>query len=260
MISRLLHYHLGALLKGCFTAIIILIGSGCSILEVADETANWTVEDFMNEGQAQMADSAWSGAIATYRQMLGRFPYGRYAEQAQLDIAYAYLKNSEPALAASSADQFIRMHPTHPNVDYAYYLKGLSLFEPPDGWLDVISGVNPANNDIRPVQEAFSVYQSLISRFPDSRYAPEARKRLIYIINVLAAHEAEVAQYYYAMGADVAAVNRARFILETYQNSSSVEDALGVMMLAYKRMGLVELYDDTSRLLELNFPESRYLN
>ena len=147
-----------------FTAIIILIGSGCSILEVADETANWTVEDFMNEGQAQMADSAWSGAIATYRQMLGRFPYGRYAEQAQLDIAYAYLKNSEPALAASSADQFIRMHPTHPNVDYAYYLKGLSLFEPPDGWLDVISGVNPANNDIQPVQEAFSVYQSLISR------------------------------------------------------------------------------------------------
>ena len=146
------------------------------------------------------------------------------------------------------------------NVDYAYYLKGLSLFEPPDGWLDVISGVNPANNDIQPVQEAFSVYQSLISRFPDSRYAAEARKRLIYIINVLAAHEAEVAQYYYAMGADVATVNRARFILETYQNSSSVEDALGVMMLAYKRMGLVELYDDTFRVLELNFPESRYLN
>jgi outer membrane protein assembly factor BamD len=100
----------------------------------------------------------------------------------------------------------------------------------------------------------------LISRFPNSRYAPDARKRLIYIINVLATHEVEVARYYYALGADVAAVNRARSVLETYRNSSAVEDALGVMVKAYARMGLSELHSDAVRVLKLNYPDSRYLN
>ena len=247
-------------LRAILIAIPLLVLAGCSILEVKDETAGWSADDFLNAGQAQMASSDWPGAIATYRKMLGRFPYGRNAEQAQLDMAYAYFKNEEPALAVAGADQFIQMHPTHPNVDYAYYLKGLSLFEPPGGWIDAISGVNPANNDIAPVREAFSVYQELITRFPDSRYAPEARKRLIYIINVLAIHEVEVARYYYLMGADVAAVNRAKYVLETYRNSSAIEDALGVMLKSYSRMGLTELRDDAERVLRLNFPDSRYLN
>ena len=237
-----------------------MLMTGCAILEEKDKTAGWTAEEFLSTGQKQMASGDWVGAIETYKKLLGRFPYGQIAEQAQLDTAYAYFKNDEPALTVAAANRFIQMHPTHPNVDYAFYLKGLALFEPPDGLFDSLSGYNPANNDIGPVREAFVAYQELISRFPSSRYAPDARKRLIYIINVLATHEVEVARYYYAMGADVAAVNRARSVLETYQNSSAVEDALGVMVKAYARMGLDELHNDAVRVLKLNYPDSPYLN
>jgi outer membrane protein assembly factor BamD len=249
-----------ALMRSLGTLLISLTLVSCSVLEVKDETAGWNADDFLNEGQKHMAASDWPSAITTYRKMLGRFPYGQNAEQAQLDMAYAYLKNDELALAVSGADQFIQMHPTHPNVDYAFYLKGLALFQPPEGWIDALSGVNPASNDIAPVQEAFLVYQELINRFPESRYTADAKKRLIYIINVLATHEVQVASYYYGLGADVAAINRARNVLETYQSSSAVEDALGIMMNAYARMGLADLRDDTARVLRLNFPDSRYLN
>jgi len=240
--------------------ITAMLMTGCAMLEEQDKTAGWTADEFLSAGQKQMAAGDWVGAIDTYKKQLGRFPYGRNAEQAQLDTAYAHFKNDEPALTVAAADRFIQMHPTHPNVDYAFYLKGLALFEPPDGLFDSLSGYNPANNDIGPVREAFIAYQELISRFPNSRYAPDARKRLIYIINVLATHEVEVARYYYAMGADVAAVNRARSVLETYRNSSAVEDALGVMVKAYARMGLSELHNDAVRVLKLNYPDSQYLN
>ncbi|MGA1695546.1 MAG: outer membrane protein assembly factor BamD [Arenicellales bacterium] len=249
-----------ALLRFAWRIAIIGALAGCSVLEVQDETAGWTADEFLDEGQKHMAASDWPSAIATYRKMLGRDPNGQNAEQAQLDMSNAYLKNHDRALAVSGADQFIRMHPTHPNVDYAFYLKGLALFRPPEGWIDTLSGVNPASNDIAPIQEAFLAYQELITRFPDSRYTPDARRRLIYIVNVLATHDVQVASYYYGLGADVAAVNRARSVLETYPSSSAVEDALGIMMKAYARMGLADLRDDTARVLRLNFPESRYLN
>ena len=252
-------YFQRRMLSGLLLLVVMLV-SGCAILEQKDETAGWTAEQFLSAGQKQMASGDWVGAIETYKKLLGRFPYGRIAEQAQLDSAYAYFKNSEPALTVAAANRFIQMHPTHPNVDYAFYLKGLALFEPPDSLFDSLSGYNPANNDIDPVREAFVAYQELISRFPDSRYAPDTRRRLIYIINVLATHEVEVAWYYYAMGADVAAVNRARSVLETYRNSSAVEDALGIMIRAYARMGLEDLHNDTLRVLKLNYPDSPYLN
>jgi outer membrane protein assembly factor BamD len=237
-----------------------LLAGGCTILKEKDETANWTAEQFVAVGQTELAAGDWPAAIATYQKMQGRFPYGRNAEQAQLDIAYAHFKNDESALAVVAANRFIQMHPTHPNVDYAYYLKGLALFEPPDSLLDDITGKSPANHDIRPVREAFVAYRELVSRFPDSQYASDARKRLVYIINVLAMHDVDIARYYYSLGANVAAVNRARSVLETYQNSTAVEHALGVMVKAYKRMGLTELHDDTTRVLQLNYPKSKYLN
>ena len=258
VISSFLSFQRRALTGSLLLAAMLM--TGCAILEGKDKTAGWTAEEFLSTGQKQMSSGDWVGAIETYKKLLGRFPYGRSAEQAQLDTAYAYFKNDEPALTVAAADRFIQMHPTHPNVDYAFYLKGLALFEPPDSLFDSLSGYNPANNDIGPIREAFVAYQELISRFPNSRYAPDTRERLIYIINVLAIHEVEVARYYYAMGADVAAVNRARSVLETYRNSSAVEDALGVMVKAYARMGLDELHHDAVRVLELNYPDSPYLN
>ncbi|MDP6950089.1 MAG: outer membrane protein assembly factor BamD [Arenicellales bacterium] len=243
-----------------FILIVPLLGTGCAILEEKDETADWTGEQFLAAGHSQMAAGDWPAAITTYQKMQGRYPYGRNAEQAHLDMAYAYFKNDEPALTVAATNRFIQMHPTHPNVDYAFYLKGLALFEPPDSLIGTLTGENPANHDISPVREAFVAYRELVSRFPESRYAPDARKRLVYIINVLAVHEVDVAHYYYALGANVAAVNRARLVLETYRNSPAVEHALGIMIKAYARMGLVDLQADTLRVLTLNYPDSEHLN
>ena len=144
----------------------VMLTGGCAILEEKDETAGWTAEQFLSVGQKQMASGDWVGAIDTYKKLLGRFPYGRIAEQAQLDSAYAYFKNSEPALTVAAADRFIQMHPTHPNVDYAFYLKGLALFEPPDSLFDSLSGYNPANNDIGPVVKPSWPIRSLSAAFP----------------------------------------------------------------------------------------------
>jgi len=236
-----------------------LLAGGCANLE-ADKTANWTVEHFLAEGRSKLQDGKWEEAITTYQKLLGRYPFGSHAEQAQLDIAYAYYKNGERPLAVATADRFIQMHPTHPRVDYAYYLKGLAGFQPPSGIFSRITGDSPSERDISPVREAFDAYRELINRFPDSHYASDARERLVHIINVLAMHEVNIARYYYSRGAFVAAVNRAKRVLEIYQSSAVVEHALGVMLDAYRKMGFADLRADTARVLKLNYPGSRYLN
>ena len=177
VIPSFLSFQRRALTGSLLLAVMLM--TGCAILEGKDKTAGWTAEEFLSTGQKQMSSGDWVGAIETYKKLLGRFPYGRSAEQAQLDTAYAYFKNDEPALTVAAAGRFIQMHPTHPNVDYAFYLKGLALFEPPDSLFDSLSGYNPANNDIGPVREAFVPSRDLIGRFPATGPAPDPANRWI---------------------------------------------------------------------------------
>ena len=193
--------------------------------------------------------------------MESRFPYGKPAEQAQLDIAYAHYRNGDPELAVAAADRFIRLHPAHERVDYAYYLKGLATYREKSGFIGRLTGTDDlSNRDPRPARETYLTYRELVTRFPNSPYAADARQRMLHMVNVLAKHDVTVAKYYMSRGAYVAVLNRAKKVIQEYEQTPAVEDALGLMGVAYREMGMAELQADTRRVLETNFPDSHYLN
>lgn len=239
--------------------VFALTFAGCAA--VVDPTKDWTAEKFYQEAKALLDEGNYEGAIKLYEQLQGRFPYGRYAEQAQLEIAYAQYKWDEPALALAACDRFIRQYPTHPNVDYAYYLKGVVNFRGQRSVGDWLFGGSDdfQDRDIKGAQESYDAFKELVQRFPRSRYAEDARPRMAYLFEVQARYEIGVARFYYDRGAYVAAANRARYALENYPRTPSTENALGLQALSYKKMGMKKLYEDAVRVLIHNFPQSRYI-
>ncbi|GJL80722.1 MAG: outer membrane protein assembly factor BamD [marine bacterium B5-7] len=244
---------------------LLLIGTmlsliGCSSLEEEDKYADLPATTLLSYARTALDDGDFEEAINLYRELESRFPYGKPAEQAQLDVAYAYYKNEEPQLAVAAADRFIRLHPTHERVDYAFYLKGIASYRERTGYVAKVTGTNDlSNRDTKPAQDAYSAFRELVTRFPNSPYADDARQRMVYMVNVLARHDISVARYYLSHGAYVAVLNRTKKVVEEYQRTPSVEDALGLMAIAYREMGLTDLMTDTVRILEKNFPESPYL-
>lgn len=234
--------------------------AGCAGLD-EDETKNWSAERFYSTAKEKMDDGDYDAAIKYLEKLEARFPYGRYAEQAQLEAAYAYYKNDDPALAIAGAERFIRLHPTHPSVDYAYYLKGLVNFHGEKNFINWLFGAQEdlAERDPKGTRDAYFAFKDLVERFPNSRYAEDSAKRMAYLFEAQARHEIHVARFYYRRGAYVAAVNRCKSALENYPQMPAMEDALGIQALAYKKMGLEPLYTDTLRILRLNFPDSRYI-
>lgn len=228
---------------------------------ITDPTKDWTPERFYAEAKDRMDDGDWAAAIKHLETLEARYPYGRYAEQAQLEIAYAYYKDQEPALALAAADRFIRQHPTHPNVDYAYYLKGLVNFHGSKNFVYWLLGVEDdlSDRDPKGARDSYNAFRELVERFPNSRYAPDAAQRMAYLFDAQARYEVKVARFYFDRGAYVAAVNRCKQALENFPRTPATEDALGIQAMAYKRMGMDGLLTDTLRVLERNFPESRYL-
>lgn len=242
--------------------VVLSLLGGCSSWKEKwdDDNPNATVDEIFNEAKAELEDENWNRAIDLYRRLEARFPYGRHAEQAQLDVAYAYHKNEEPGLATAAADRFIKLHPTSPAIDYAYYIKGLASFNEKEGIWGHISGQDDlSDRDPESAIQAYETFKELYTRFPDSRYALDARQRATYLYNSLARHEIRVANYYATREAWVAVANRAKTVLEEYQNAPAAEDALGLLIEAYREMGLPELATDAERVLALNYPGSRYL-
>lgn len=240
---------------------LVLLHAGCSGTTY-DPTKDWTPERFYAEAKARLKHGAYEEAIKLFETLEGRYPYGRYAEQAQLEIAYAYYKGEEPALAIAAADRFIRLHPTHPNVDYAYYLKGIINFRSERGVMDwMATGWDPTvDRDPKALRDAYNAFRELVERFPKSRYAADARKRMVYLLDAQARFEIYVAEFYFARSAYVAAVNRCKYVLENYPRTAAVEDALGIQAKSYTLMGLPKLKNDTLRVLKMNFPNSRYVD
>jgi outer membrane protein assembly factor BamD len=239
--------------------VAVLLGA-CATTDPEDEFANLPAATLLEYGRAALDEGRYDEAIEIYKRLESRFPYGRPAEQAQLDIAYAYYKNQEPELAVAASDRFIRLHPTHERVDYAYYLKGIASYRERTGFMARLTGTNDlSGRDTKPVRDAYQAFRELVARFPASPYAQDARQRMIHLVNVLAKHDVNVARYYLEQGAYVAVVNRAKKVLEEYQRTPSVEDALGLMAIAYREMGLDDLMRDTRQILERNFPASTYL-
>ncbi|MDO6384860.1 MULTISPECIES: outer membrane protein assembly factor BamD [Uliginosibacterium] len=203
---------------------------------------------------------SYESAITAYEQLEARFPYGRHAQQAQLDTAYAHYKMGEMDAVIGAAERFSRLHPNHPNVDYAYYLKGLAYENTKrDEWLPFLPQQPLSERDKKGVQNAFETFKQLYQRFPDSRYAADAHLRMNILLEALATHELNAARYYLQRRAPLAAANRAQAVVKTYSTSKSVEDALGLMIQSYRELQLETLRLDTERVLRQNYPNSRYL-
>lgn len=214
----------------------------------------------MYKSAKQALDSGqYKKASKRYEDLIAHYPFGRYTEQGQLELAYAYYKNEQPELALPTVKRFIKTYPTHPNVDYAYYLKGLIDFKRNRGILQDWLNVSPSDRDQHSAREAFNDFSELIEKFPDSRYAPDAHQRMLYLRNNLAYYELHVARHYYTHGAWVAAVNRCKYIVENYQQTPAAGDALVVMIRSYEQLGLKELAQDTQRVLEMNYPDHPFL-
>ena len=232
----------------------LILLTACSTLS-EDETEGWTVEQFYQTAKDALDDGDYATAIDYFTKLEARYPYGRYAQQAQLETIYAHYKDNEPASAVAAADRFIKLHPRHPNVDYAYYLRGLATFEQGEGALEKIFPKDRAQRDPASLRESFNYFKELVSRFPNSRYTPDAVKRMTELRNTLARHELLVADYYLRRGSYLAAVNRAKYVLENYQRSLAIPDALVLLVKGYRLMGLDDLATDSLRVLEMNYPE-----
>ncbi len=236
--------------------LLALVMTGCGLMpDLNDETRGWSAAKLYAEARDQLNGKNYEQAIKYYQKLESRYPYGRFAQQAQIEIAYAHYKDQEPALAIAAADRFIKLHPNHPNVDYLYYLKGLANFNDDLGILGFVSGQDLSERDPKAAREAFDAFKELATRFPNSKYAPDAVARMKYLVNALAASEVHVARYYLKRGAYVAAVNRAQYALKTYPQAPANEEGLAVMAQAYEALGLTDLRKDTERILAQNFPD-----
>lgn len=195
-------------------------------------------------------------AVEDLEAMEARYPYGRYSKQAQLELIYAYYRLNQPAAAKASATRFIRLYPDHEHVDYAYYLKGLTAFEENKGAFDQYLGIDKAKKDSSAARDSFDDFSTLLLRFPNSEYAADARIRMIYLRNLLAEHEIHVANHYISINAWLAAANRAKYVVENYQLTPSVELALGIMVKAYTKLGLLDNANNAQQVLEANFGDN----
>ena len=252
---------MSAIRKLVFCLIVASLVSGCAKFWGGNSGAGdeeQTAEQFYAEAKQALDKKRFQEAIELYQKLEARYPYGPYAEQAQLEVAYAYHKNDEPDAAIAAADRFIRLHPTHPNVPYAFYIKGLVNFNQQQSVIDRLTGGEVSDRDPRAARESYAAFRELVKRYPESRYAEDARQRMEYLLNALAEHDVHVADYYLRRAAYVAVVNRCKHIIEHYERTPAVEDALGLMAIAYQRMGMEELAQDTLRVLQMNFPASAY--
>jgi outer membrane protein assembly factor BamD len=233
--------------------------AACSFLDKQDPVTAMSAEKLYGEAKDALDGGQYDLAIKRYETLEARFPYGRYSQQGQLEIAYAYYKQNEQASAVAAAERFVKLHPNHPNVDYAYYLKGLAYFNEDQGILSKFTRQDRTERDPKSVRESFDAFKELAQRFPESRYAPDALARMKYLVNALASHEVHVARWYIRRGAYVAAANRAQFALKNYPEAPAQEDALLVMIQAYDALGMADLRDDAERILRKNFPQSEHL-
>ena len=232
---------------------------GCGLLpEQIDETSSWSANKLYAEAKGAMNDGAYDKAIKYFEKLEARFPFGRYAQQAQLEVAYAYFRQGEVASTIASCDRFIRLHPNHPNVDYAYYLKGLANFNEDLGLMGYVTLQDLTERDPKAARDSFDAFKVLVTKYPESKYAPDATARMKYLVNAMASNEVHVARYYMKREAYVAALNRAQTAVKTYPDAPANEEALFIMIKAYDALGMADLRDDAERVMRRNFPKSEY--
>jgi outer membrane protein assembly factor BamD len=244
------------LLISVLIACTVVMATGCN-KDKEDEVR--TASEMYDDAKRFLDAKNWQRAVYEYQRLTTRFPFGRYNEQAQLEMAYAYHKSGQPERALSTADRFIRTYPSHPNVDYAYYIRGLTNYEQRVGFMERLMPSRVRDRDQTAARESFQDFDELVRRFPDSRYAPDARQRMVFLRNNLSYYELDVARYYLRRKAYVAAANRARYAIETYPGSPELGNALEILHVCYTEMQLPELAEDTMKVLVMNYPDHPYV-
>lgn len=230
-----------------------LILSSCSLLpEEKDKTKGWSAQKLYTEASGASAEGDYALAIKYYEILESRYPFGKFAMQSQLNVAYVYYRFSEPESALAAADRFIKLYPRHPATAYAHYLKGLINFNRSLGFLDRFMPTDTSQRDPGAAADSYKDFGEVVRQFPGSDYAEDSQKRMLYLRNNLARHEIHVARYYIDRGAFLAAANRAIYVVENYQRTPAMRDALLIMIQAYEELGMDELADDANRVLVLN--------
>ena len=240
-------------------ALILLLSLiACSSTSAPDLDASGkprSAGEIYADAMKEMDDHNYEKSGKLLESLISRYPYGAYAQQAQMELAYAYYKQGDAdslMSALSAADRFLKQYPTSPHVDYVYYLKGMINFNSNIGIFNSLFPSDPSEHDPQSIQDSFDAFKQLVTRFPTSKYTPDARVRMQYLANTLATHELDVARYYFRRGAYIAAVNRAKTVISDYVQTPQTRDALKIMVQSYDAMGMKDLRDDAQRVLDLN--------
>jgi outer membrane protein assembly factor BamD len=238
---------------------LAVLAAGCSSTS-DDKTESWSPNKIYSEARDEANSGAYDKAIPLFEKLEGRAAGTPLAQQAQLEKAYAQYKSNDQASALATLDRFMKLHPASPAIDYALYLKGIVNFNDNLGAFNFIAKQDLSERDQKAAKESFEAFKELVARFPDSRYTPDARARMTYIVNSLAQYEVHVARYYFSRGAYVAAVNRAQNAIADYQDVPAVEEALFILVRSYDELGMTQLRDDARRVMEKSYPKSEYLS
>ncbi|MGO4474627.1 outer membrane protein assembly factor BamD [Massilia sp. 2TAF26] len=234
--------------------------SACGLLPgKSDESKNVSASKLYADAREEMDGAHYEAAIKLFEKLETNYPFGTYATQAQMEIAYAHYKAQDQAEALAAVERFIKLHPNHPQVDYMYYLRGLINFNDQIGFMSFIYSQDPTERDPKATREAFAAFKELVDKFPNSKYAPDSIQRMNYLINAMASYEVHVANYYYRRGAYLASLNRAQEAVTNFPTSPAREEALFIMIRSYDKLGMFDLRDDTQRVFQTNYPNSHFL-
>ncbi len=250
----------GAALRVLFAALLCLVMAACGTRSADyDPTANWSAEQLYQDAKAEISSGNWDAARTRLTSVEARYPFGVYAQQALVDLAYVNWRDNEPEQALSAISRFQQQYPNHPGNDYMLYLKGLVNFTPPSAFMSSVTRQDPAERDPKGLRQSYDAFNELLERYPNSRYAPDAQERLTWLVNTIAMNEVHVARYYYQRDAFLAAVNRAQTVITDFEGAPAAEEALYLLTLSYDKLGMTDLRDDARRVLETNYPNSRFV-
>ncbi len=244
--------------------VLAAVVSGCGIFDPnkpePDNTVGWSAEQLYRDAKEEINSGNWEQARTQLERIQARYPFGLHAQQAMIDTAYTYWRDGSPEQALATIERFQQQYPNHESTDYMLYLKGLVTFTPDNAFLGNLVGQDPAERDPKGARASFDAFSELVQRYPDSKYANDARQRMNWLLNNIAMNEVYTARYYYERDAFVAAINRAETVIVDFQGTPAAEEALYIMVLSYDRLGMTDLRDDTRRVLLTNFPETTYLD
>lgn len=241
-------------MRGFALVAVTLSTASCSWLQSLDKdpTLDWSADKLYTEARAALDDSNWTEAKDYYQKLEARYPFGQYAQQGQIELIYATWKDGDAPGAVQAADQFLRTYPTHANSDYVMYIKALATLNETDSWFNKLAAEDLAERDANASREAFDIFKELVLRYPDSRFAPEARRRMHGLVLAQAEHELNTARYYFVRHAYVAAIDRAQRVVKEFQNTPMRDDALQLIAESYDALRMTDLAADTRRVIELN--------